>query len=293
MITRHHPYRRRPYRKRTSLIRGSSLYNDRALRESIGREGRLMRKMRIGMNEAAQSHQNATSLKTALPVGLFTIGAGLILLTLMSDLVGLGTLLGTAGSWRNGAIGTGAAVMILGAALDISYGGRHILAWLKAAASDRTGLLKFLAIGAQLSLLVVIIRVTYMEGSAFYQNVMLLTLYGFVINYFLPASFRLPFFVLLSVGGIIGFFGGADGGWIVIIALLLIAICHLPIPIWARATILSAAGLTLIAMRAGYLPTPWSRAIWPLLGSMFMFRMVIYFYDLRHKRAPVSAAHSL
>ena len=239
------------------------------------------------------SHQNTTSLTTALPVALFTIGAILTAGMLMSDLIGIATLMGSDGSRKAVAMGIGLALMILGAAMDMSVGRRHIMEWLKTALADGTGLLKFLAIAVQLGLLVVIVRMTLLEHSAFYHSVMLLTLYGFVINYFLPASYRLPFVVLLSLGGVFGIFGPSDGGWIVANAIVLIGICHLPVPIWLRATMLSIAGLALIAMRAGYLATPWTKAIWPLLGSMFMFRMVVYFYDLRHKKAPVSIAHSL
>ena len=38
---------------------------------------------------------------------------------------------------------------------------------------------------------------------------------------------------------------------------------------------------------------PWSRAIWPILGSMFMFRLIVYLYDLRHDTAPFSLSRSL
>jgi D-alanyl-lipoteichoic acid acyltransferase DltB (MBOAT superfamily) len=39
--------------------------------------------------------------------------------------------------------------------------------------------------------------------------------------------------------------------------------------------------------------SPVSDAIWPILGSMFMFRLIVYFYDLRHDTAPVSPVRTL
>ena len=39
---------------------------------------------------------------------------------------------------------------------------------------------------------------------------------------------------------------------------------------------------------ADALPAPWSRAVWPILGSMFMFRLVVYLYDLQHESVPFS-----
>lgn len=60
-----------------------------------------------------------------------------------------------------------------------------------------------------------------------------------------------------------------------------------------RGFLLLFLGAVLISQRAKLLPTPWSEAIWPILGSMFMFRLIVYFYDLRHDKAPVTAAKSL
>ena len=53
------------------------------------------------------------------------------------------------------------------------------------------------------------------------------------------------------------------------------------------------AGGVLACQRAGSVPSPWSEAIWPILGSMFMFRLIVYFYDLRHDKAPATPARTL
>lgn len=51
--------------------------------------------------------------------------------------------------------------------------------------------------------------------------------------------------------------------------------------------------IVLALQRAGYLAAPWSDAIWPILGAMFMFRLIIYLYDLRHDQTPTTPAQSL
>ena len=51
------------------------------------------------------------------------------------------------------------------------------------------------------------------------------------------------------------------------------------------------AVLLLGLSRVRILATPWSAAIWPVLGSMFMLRLVIYLYDLKYKNAPASFLH--
>ena len=54
--------------------------------------------------------------------------------------------------------------------------------------------------------------------------------------------------------------------------------------------ILLTLGAMLIAQRARLLPTPRSEAIWPILGSKFTFQLIVYSYDLRRDKAPVTPA---
>ena len=60
-----------------------------------------------------------------------------------------------------------------------------------------------------------------------------------------------------------------------------------------RVSLLAAVSAVLAAMRTGSIPTPVPVAIWPILGSMFVFRLVVYLYDLRHQTAPVSITCAL
>lgn len=244
-------------------------------------------------NSDTQLAQETIAPNARFPMYVLALGAALTASAWGANLVGLNHLLGDDGLLRGPLIGIGLMVMIIGALADVALGQRHLLSWLKPIVLDWPGLLKFLAIAGQLGLLAAVMRMSYLEHQAFYTNVMLLTLYGFIIHYFLPLPYRLPFFILLSLGAIFGVFGLADGAWLMGISLGLIGICHLPIPFWSRLAILLIAGATLIALRAGYLPAPWSKAIWPILASMFMFRMIVYLYDLKHKKAPVGVTRSL
>jgi D-alanyl-lipoteichoic acid acyltransferase DltB (MBOAT superfamily) len=44
-------------------------------------------------------------------------------------------------------------------------------------------------------------------------------------------------------------------------------------------------GTALAAMRVDWIPAPWLNVIWPVLASMFMFRLIIYIYDLKNGKA--------
>src|SRR5439155_27159231 len=37
---------------------------------------------------------------------------------------------------------------------------------------------------------------------------------------------------------------------------------------------------------------PWAEAIFPILASLFMFRLIVYFFDLRHDTVPVTPSQS-
>jgi D-alanyl-lipoteichoic acid acyltransferase DltB (MBOAT superfamily) len=156
----------------------------------------------------------------------------------------------------------------------------------------RIGAVAFLSILAQLGLLTLALRQFQIEGAAFLR-LWLLALAGFAIHSFLPLRFRLPFFLALSLAGIGLVLGVTHGAWLVGIGLVLIAICHLPIAFAARIGLLLAVVGVLIAQRAQWLSAPWSEAIWPILGSLFMFRLIVYLYDLRHETAPASPTRTL
>jgi hypothetical protein len=145
---------------------------------------------------------------------------------------------------------------------------------------------------AQLALLALVIRQFQIESAAFVRIAML-AFAGFVVHACLPLRWRLPFFVLLSLAAIGVVLGVQEGAWLVALGVSLIAICHLPVSFAARVALLLITGATLAALRVEWMQAPWSRAIWPILGSMFMFRLVVYLYDLKHDTAPVSVWRTL
>ena len=137
--------------------------------------------------------------------------------------------------------------------------------------------LKILVIAGQLALLVIVIRQFQLVNTLFVR-VVLLTFAGFLIHQFLPMKARLPFFLALSISGLASYsvskrVPGCRH------RLVLIGICYLPIGFRARIALLLGTGAGLAVLRIGLVPAPWSDVVWPILGSMFMFRMIIFLYD--------------
>jgi hypothetical protein len=166
------------------------------------------------------------------------------------------------------------------------------------AAFINKGLLKFTVLILQLGLLTAAIYWLKLENVAFANRLMPLILGGFILHHCLPSTYRLPFFLLLSFASIFAIFEVPDGLWLIGIGLLLIGLCHLPIRFSWRVVALLVAGSLLAMLRASqfslpWFNLPWTQSIWPILGAMFMFRLIVYMYSLRHQKEPLSFWWSL
>jgi hypothetical protein len=176
-------------------------------------------------------------------------------------------------------------------------------------------LVPFLAIVAQFGLILAIVDYWQLESLSLVR-LMSLAFAGFIIHHLLPQRFRLPFFAMLSLVAVItavGHFGPnviaswmhgkntlngllyhlVPGVTLVGIGLGLIGLCHLPIRFAARVGLVAVAGAALAFLRAHSQWFPDVSEMWVILGSMFMFRLMIYLYDLKHRTAPFSPARAI
>src|SRR6185503_6200623 len=141
----------------------------------------------------------------------------------------------------------------------------------------------------QFALVLLVIWQFRLESRTF-LHVMALLGVGFVVHALLPLRLRLPFFAILSLATVPVAFGIWDGAFLIALGMVLIGICHVPLPLVARVVLLLATGALFAVWRVEWLPTAWSVAIWPILGSMFMFRLALYIYSLKHdERRPTPA----
>lgn len=150
----------------------------------------------------------------------------------------------------------------------------------------------YVAIVVQLGMLTVLLRQFQIESAGFLR-LALLTFAGFAVHAWLPLRYRLRFFLALSLGGIVLVMNVVNAAWIVALGLLLVGMCHLPIKFKWRCALLIVAGAVLAAMRARWVSVPVPDAIWPILGSMFMFRTIVYMYDLSHASRRASPVATL
>jgi hypothetical protein len=173
----------------------------------------------------------------------------------------------------------------------------------------------FLAVLVQFGLIVFVVDYWQLESQSL-ARLMWLAFIGFVIHHLLPQRFRLPFFVILSLLAVVSGVGHLGpsvvrawlngkttttgflyhmfpGLTLIGIGLGLIALCHVPIRFGARVGLVTVAGAGLAIVRANSQWFPDVTEMWVILGSMFMFRLMIYLYDLKHRTAPFSPAYAL
>jgi hypothetical protein len=137
-------------------------------------------------------------------------------------------------------------------------------------------------IAIQMALLLLVIRSFRLMPGAW--EVFKLTAAGFVVHALLPLRYRLPFFIGLSATAVLTAFGFTAGAQLMVCGLALIGISKLPVAWWTRVALLAVLGAVFAAARTGALALPVSAAVWPILGSMFMFRIIIYMYDIKHDK---------
>ncbi len=109
---------------------------------------------------------------------------------------------------------------------------------------------------------------------------------AFLVHAFLPWRWMTPFFLAVSFAGYFVVMGWLDGGLLIAFGLALVGICHLPLPHVWRVVLVLAAGVALGLFRSGVLPSPFAATVLPILGSLFMFRLIVYLYDIRNEKRP-------
>ncbi len=151
----------------------------------------------------------------------------------------------------------------------------------------RRDLRRFLPIWGHLALLLAVIKVYRVEGRGLFLLASL-ALAALPVHYLLAYRWKKPFFLGLSVVGLFAVFGVGPALAVSAVATALIAACRLPVAWWARASIVAIAALALGVARArvGSGGSALAEVAFPVLGSMLMFRMIVYLYEIKHADRP-------
>src|SRR5271166_3647354 len=149
----------------------------------------------------------------------------------------------------------------------------------------RRQVLPFLRSMLQLGLLVAIFKRYQIEGRAFLAlaNLALLAL---PVHYLAPYRWKKPLFLAVSIAGLFWVFGTLAATIVLGLSAVLLSVCFLPLSWTARAILLAALAAGLAAARSQAVFSSVPPNVWPVLASMFMFRMMIYMYEIKHAKGP-------
>ncbi|QXD16171.1 hypothetical protein GQ464_004250 [Rhodocaloribacter litoris] len=149
----------------------------------------------------------------------------------------------------------------------------------------------FVLLSLQLALVLLVMQQYRIEEASGLLRIAPLILLGFLVHAWLPRIYRLPFFLLLTLVAIVLNFGFVHGIMLIGLGVGLIGLCHLPVPFYVRVGLLLVVGVGLASIRAEWIQTRWTALptlVLPVLGAMFMFRLAIYLYELRHEKQPAT-----
>ncbi len=164
----------------------------------------------------------------------------------------------------------------------------------------RVDLSRFAILAAQLGLLLLVFRLLDIEGPGFFR-LSIGCFAGFVIHYFTPLIWKKWVFIALSlVGGfyVLSLNTGAQGVFRILlpasavalavtVGIFFFAALRLRAPFWMRLTLVLLVGAVFAYMRVkDFLPGPY----FLVLGSIFMFRMILYTYEVKVGRKPETFA---
>ncbi|MGP0068385.1 MAG: hypothetical protein ACLQGP_32905, partial [Isosphaeraceae bacterium] len=147
----------------------------------------------------------------------------------------------------------------------------------------RRRLADFLSILVQLGILLAVFQTYRLETTSF-RILVIVALGALPIHYLAPYRWKKPLFVAASILGMILVMGISAGAWVLAISTVLIGIAVAPFPWGIRAGLIAAMAVFLAVLRPGIGSVAVSApaGVIPLVASMFMFRMMIYLYELKH-----------
>lgn len=146
--------------------------------------------------------------------------------------------------------------------------------------SNPSRLLGFLLLWGQLVALLVVVRL-YRVDSSLLEWLLMVCLAGGAIHYWLPARYRHLFAVVYGLFGYVLLLGLPVTVLVGLAGLLFFGLVRSPMPWWSRIGAIALVGIAFTVGRTTGAPGI-PDVFWPVLGSVFMFRLIVYLYDARH-----------
>ncbi|HEY6342383.1 MAG TPA: hypothetical protein VIY49_12890 [Bryobacteraceae bacterium] len=145
-------------------------------------------------------------------------------------------------------------------------------------------LLKFCALAAQLALLWALFRLYHTEDVAF-EKMTMIVFGAFAVHYWLPFRFKEAFLAAASLGGAFFILQWQVAAWVIAAGLAIFLVLRAPVAFRLRLLgLFSIFGVLMYGCATRRLPLP--SGFYAIFGGIFMFRVIVYAYDISHSREP-------
>jgi D-alanyl-lipoteichoic acid acyltransferase DltB (MBOAT superfamily) len=122
-----------------------------------------------------------------------------------------------------------------------------------------------------------------LEASTGLSNLMPFIIGGFAIHIVLPIRYKLPFFFSLCIVALFVILGMETSVWILALGMGLFGVTQMPVALSTKKyIILASTALIAILFLNGAFPNK----VIPVLGGIFMFRMIAYLHEMQHQKQP-------
>jgi hypothetical protein len=147
---------------------------------------------------------------------------------------------------------------------------------------SRTDLRRFAVLVVQLALLLVVFKGFGLEQRAF-LTLAYLMFGGFAVSYWLPFRFKEAFFIVFSLAGTFALLSPVVAAMLITTGFVVFAVVRSSLSFWWKViTLLALLCVFAYGRATGALRVPGD--FWPVFGAVFMFRMIVYLYDVKHMR---------
>jgi alginate O-acetyltransferase complex protein AlgI len=149
---------------------------------------------------------------------------------------------------------------------------------------SQTDLRRFATLAATLALLLVAFKAYGLEQPAFF-TLACIVFGGFAVSYWLPFRFKETFLILLSLGGAYVLLGAVVASLLIAMALVVFGVVRSGLSFrWKVIVLFGILACSIYGRATGRFPIPGE--FWPVFGAVFMFRTIIYLYDVKHMKSP-------
>ncbi len=150
----------------------------------------------------------------------------------------------------------------------------------------------FLAL-VQFSLILFVVKQYNFEKSSGIIDYAPYVLLVFALHSFISIRFRSTFLFLSCITLVYVAFGILAGSFFILIGLGLIFICHLPIKYLYRFVLILAIAFLLALFRTEFIYIPWMTMTTMYMAPLFMFRLIIYLYEIKNGLVPANKWQSI